>query len=56
MDDVDGLVLLTVVTGVPAVVLGTGWQVIWLLVVGALAVLRGPGGRRFAVPPATGTS
>ena len=28
MDDhVDGLVLLVVVTGVPALVLGTGWQV-----------------------------
>ncbi|WP_018335744.1 hypothetical protein [Actinomycetospora chiangmaiensis] len=53
MDDVDGLVLLIVVTGVPAVVLGTAWQVIWLLVVGAYALLRG---RRIAVPPATGTS
>lgn len=57
MDDhVDALVLLVVVTGVPALVLGTGLQVVWMLVVGAFAVLRGPRWRHLAVPPATGTS
>ncbi|WP_433798291.1 hypothetical protein [Actinomycetospora sp. CA-084318] len=57
MDDhVDGLVLLVVVTGVPALVLGTGWQVTWMLVVAAFAFLRGAGRRLLPVPPATGAS
>ncbi|GLZ53306.1 hypothetical protein [Actinomycetospora sp. NBRC 106378] len=56
MDDTDGLVLLVVITGVPALVLGTGWQVVWMLVVAGFALVRRAGWQRFAVPPATGTS
>ncbi|MCD2190667.1 hypothetical protein [Actinomycetospora soli] len=57
MDDhVDGLVLLVVVTGVPALVLGTGWQVTWMLVVAAFALVRGSRWHHVAVPRATGTS
>ncbi|MEJ2870804.1 hypothetical protein WCD74_23785 [Actinomycetospora sp. OC33-EN08] len=50
MEDANGLVLLVVITGLPAMVASTGLQVAWLLVVGAFALLRGPRFRRLGMP------
>ncbi|MDL5156830.1 hypothetical protein [Actinomycetospora termitidis] len=53
MEDADGLVLLVVITGPLALVVSTGWQVAWMVVVTAVAVLRGPRFRRVGMPLTT---